>query len=646
MSPILSEYDRYEVLTEHSVKRKSISGGDMSQVSNEDREMHLLDVYWRLKQVYDRVNECFFTSFSLSQCDSLTFDVEEYRRRSINLLSHLPSHAEMQGMNQIPGIWSDLFQTEIAMLSNHLLLERNIGIAERMKHYILTREHPVTYQSQKLVMSPALVKLQASVLSNENAQDLKVEKCVLHVVNQLFIFNERINTECAEDRQYYEEMREELYTIKEHELLNRLPSVGKDRTKVLPFLRRLSQMFDTDKCTLHLAMLFFDFYVHTLLSRGAIESPMDHNQALCISTACYLLACALREHWTDISSDSYLERAAEMVSGAFTSQDIVATQLDILQTMPKGFTCMYTVFEYGVFYLANIKGAYIPPNAGIGNPILLAGRISEDCSTYRSDRYTVRSPLSQEEESVKGAFRSQEDRIVESRGDVGLENGDGNHRSPMSAMAYNMCRSPTIQLEEAAKPGQNPVFDVESARALCDYLLLELGFKYLVENGGYAFIYHSLIRWDDLYVSRNWNIFIPPSRAAVVLIFHFFVEFFGVDHRKDLIWCRRFCSKVFHMLYDSDVALWYKMYRENIITWVSSLSKSSIRMGEMALLLDVSGQKFRAAETCLQTFWSRVIFGYVQQGYDIEEIDQVKLMRDFEAVYRLISNDEQCVKAV
>lgn len=93
------------------------------------------------------------------------------------------------------------------------------------------------------------------------------------------------------------------------------------------------------------------------------------------------------------------------------------------------------------------------------------------------------------------------------------------------------------------------------------------------------------------------------------------------------------------MLYDCDVALWYHMFRDNIRKWVKNVAQSSIRLGEMALLLEVSGQKFRAAETCIQTFWSRLIFDYVHQGFELEGLEHAHLKNDLDAIYQLISQD-------
>lgn len=631
MDPLGSDDIHKERLRE----RGSDSRRDVSVFGCEAKEAWLLDLCSRCQEVYQRVNNCFSTAFALNHCESLTFDVEEYRKRSMALLSHLPSSDEMQGMHQIFGLWSDLFQTEISMLCNPILLERNITIAKKMRHYILTRERPPASSRQKLVTSPALVKVQASALGTQDAGSMDAERYALNIVNQLVTFNERMHMESTEDRSYYETLCDELYFIKESELLNRSSLVESTRSKVLPFLKRLSRMFDMDKCTLNLSMLFFDFYLDSRLARGPTESCLDDSQVLCIGTACYLLACALREHWTDISCDSYLDRAAQMVSGAFTSRDIVVTQLDILQTMPKGFTSMYTATEYAIFFLTNIKGLYKPAcdSLSMPNSVNSTSNGSQGSSAHGGDYGTIRTPLSASTPNSTGPSQKSAESSASSNNSREVV-----RRSPGSSVGNNFGRTNTVPID-GCDGTRRSSDELETMQALNDYLLLEMGFKYMVENGGFAFVYHCVMRWDDSYVSRNWNLFIPPSRVAAVLVFHFFVEFFGVDHRKDLVWCRRFCYKAFRMLYDCDVALWYHMFRDNIRKWVKNVAQSSIRLGEMALLLEVSGQKFRAAETCIQTFWSRLIFDYVHQGFELEGLEHAHLKNDLDAIYQLISQD-------
>ncbi|GFE52855.1 amine-terminal domain cyclin, putative [Babesia ovis] len=549
----------------------------------------------------------------------------------------------MQGMYKVAGLWSDLFQTEVELLSNPLLLNKNIAIANKMKHHYLTRERAPLTPVQQLQSSSALSEIQASVLSYNSTKDIPMERSVLNVVNHLLTFNERLSKVCAEDRVFYDNLCDELYAIKESELMRRSPIAAKERNKVLPYLKRLCQSFDTDKCTMHLSTLFFDHYLENLLANGNIDTPPDHNEILRIATATYLLACALREHWTDISSDSYLERASQMVTGAFTPQDIMATQLSILQTMPSGFTSMYTATEYGIFYLSNVKGAYKPqetqpprPNSARGTPGTgnsMAGTPStvDDYAVFNSNQRT-RSQMSMHDDSDTTILpQTSAENSFESR----LVSRSGLDRYSTASMR----RQRTASFDSDILMTSPSMNGIDNSGALNDYLLLEMAFRYMVENGGFAFVYHCLIRWDDLYMSRNWNLFIPPSRVAAVLIFHFFVEFFGVDHRKDLLWCRRFCYRVFRMLYDCDVALWYQMFRENIRKWLATVAQSSARLGEMALLLELSGHKFRAAETCLQTFWSRLLFDYTDQGYGIEGLGNLRLRGVLTEADQLLSHD-------
>ncbi|ORM41065.1 uncharacterized protein BXIN_0380 [Babesia sp. Xinjiang] len=610
---------------------------DISKDGRDGGKTAIMDLYGRMIEVYDRVNNCFVSAFSLNGCESLTFDVEEYRRRSCHLLSHLPNHEEMQGMNNVAGLWSDLFQTEITLLSNTLLLDKNIAIANKMKHHFLTREKTPITPAQLLMASRPLMDIQASALEHTNNADGPIERSVISALNHIITFNERLGKECNEDRNYYDKLCEELYLIKESQLMRRSAIAARERTKVMPYLKRLCQSFDTDKCTMHLAMLFFDFYLDSILERDNIDTTPDHEQMVRIATAAYLLACALREHWTDISSDSYLDRAAQMATGTFTPQDIMATQLDILQTMPRGFTSMYTAMEYGIFYLANVKGAYKPqkitattqnstrssprqtPGSGDDyNGINIGARMRRRTSP-KDDSDTTMPPQSSEENSFESKLVS---------------------RAPNGYQGITqMRRQPTASFDSNLLGHTESLQDGDGERVLCDYLLLEMAFRYMVENGGFAFVYHCLLRWDDLYMSRNWNIFIPPSRVAAVLIFHFFVEFCGVDHRKDLVWCRRFCYRVFRMLYDCDVALWYQMFRENIRKWLSTVAQSSARLSEMALLLDLSGHKFRAAETCLLTFWSKLLFDYTEQGCELEGLEHIKLKVALKEVYQLVSRE-------
>ncbi|GBE59495.1 amine-terminal domain cyclin, putative [Babesia ovata] len=620
---------------------------------HEFKEARLMDLHGRMLEVYQRVNDCFSSAFALNHCESLTFDVVEYRSRSYYLLSHLPCFEEMQGMNQVAGLWSDLFQTELSMLSNPLLLDKNIAIAKRMKHHYLTRDHPPPSASQRLQASPALTEVQASALDyTPVTDDSSVEPAVMSVLNNLVTFNERLSKDCSEDRTYYDKLREGLIFIRESELLRRSPIGARDRGKALPFLKRLCQSFDTDKCTLNLSMLFLDFYLETVVAREDFHDTEDDSRVLRIAAAAYLLACALREHWTDISSDSYLERASQMVNGVFTPQDIMATQLDILQTMPRGFTSMYTTMEYGIFFLANIKGNYKPPrthtstpsnpskSSGQSNPTMRRGSSSEDTSAYIRD-YRLRRALNSPNDS---------DATMPSGSSTESTNGFPRPSTSRFGSSYDTNRTTnapfrqptdrlsTLPVNETEPSASSAPQGMARSLALRDYLLLEMAFRYMVENGGFAFLYHCLIKWDDMYIARNWNLFIPPSRMAAVLIFHFFAEFCGVDWQKDVVWCRRFCFRVLRMLYDCDVALWYQMFQESIRKWTNSVAQSSTRLGEMALLLELSGQKFRAAEATLHTFWSKLLFDYTERGGELTDLEHVSLKSALPAVYQLMTH--------
>ncbi|CDR96440.1 hypothetical protein, conserved [Babesia bigemina] len=621
--------------------------------AQELKEARLMDLHGRMVEVYQRVNNCFSSSFALNHCESLTFDVEEYRARSAHLMSHLPCFEEMQGMNQVAGLWSDLFQTELSLLSNALLLDKNIAVAKRMKHHYLTRDHPPPSASQRLQASPALMEVQAAALEHTPVtEDSPVEPALLSVVNNLVTFNERLCKDCAEDRAYYDKLRDGLILIREADLLRRSPIAVRDRSKALPFLKKLCQSFDTDRCTLNLSMLFFDFYLDTVLARDDFQDTDDDSRVLRIATAAYLLACALREHWTDISSDSYLERAAHMVSGAFTTQDIMATQLDILQSMPRGFTMTYTAMEYGIFFLANIRGTYkaprtrankpgSPPSSSRAfNPMMRTRSGNDATSAYIRDyrlRRARNSPNDSDATMPSGSSSERGDGLRRPSME-GLGGAYGINRSSSASFRQHMDRMsslPVVEVEPSVPPAPQ---GMERSVALRDYLLLEMAFRYMVENGGFVFVYHCLIKWDDMYIARNWNLFIPPSRVAAVLIFHFFVEFCGVDYRKDVVWCRRFCFRVFRMLYDCDVALWYHMFHESIRKWTNSVSQSSTRMGEMALLFELSGQKFRAAEAALHTFWSKLLFHYAERGGELPGLEHVSLKNAFPAVYRLVAH--------
>ncbi|EDO07763.1 Cyclin N-terminal domain family protein [Babesia bovis T2Bo] len=605
--------------------------------SSDVKSDRLVDLYSRLLAVYERVDNCFSSAYSLKGCESLTFDVEEYRRRSCQLLSHLPSFEEMQGMNKVAGLWSDLFQIELSLLCNPLLLDKNIAIANAMKHHYLTCDRGPLTLSQQLQSSRALTEIQADALDQLNMKNASMDRCILYVLNNLLCYNERLSKDCAEDRSYYNNLCNELYVIKESELMRRSMISTKERGSVIPYMKRLCQSFDTDKCTLHLATLFFDHYVEKVISRESNDTLPQHDEMLRIATATYLLACALREHWTDISSDSYLERASEMASGSFTAQDIMATQLNILQSMPNGFTSMYTATEYGVFYLSNIRGTYRPKhNSGTK---CSGERISVGHTNSASG-----TPMSGEDYAMDYGLRRHRSvptscDMTTASGSPAESNGEFNRVSYDSVSNGSIGRQRTRSFDDDFMLSSIAEDDIYGSDVLCDYLLLEMAFRYLVDNGGFAFVYHCLIRWDDLYMSRNWNLFIPPSRIAAVLIFHFFVEFYGIDYRKDLLWCRRFCYRVFRMLYDCDVALWYQMFRENIRKWLGSVSQSSARLGEMSLLLDLSGQKFRAAEACLQTFCSRLLFDYTESGCAIDGLDTTPLRVVLTEAYQLLCRD-------
>ncbi|KAK2196031.1 bifunctional Cyclin-like superfamily/Cyclin [Babesia duncani] len=492
----------------------------------------------KLIEIAQRTRKAFEYSLVTETSKQLEIDLNECRKRSLSLLSHLPKPYEMRCMNHIPGLWADLFHTEIDLMCNKLLLDTNVEIGHRLCVWASKHKNPsVTPFQHECMQTP------------QNAKSQDPEALLLTAMESLFVFNEYLTETCIENREIYQKMSDRLYYITEEQLLQRHSILRTERGNALTFLKNLSRTFDIDKCTHNLAILYFDAYFDMLIKDAR---HFSNAKILTVATAAYLLAAALREHWVDISKDSYLEYATAKSQGAFKMQDVITTQMQILQAMPKGFTTIYVAMEYGLFYLANIRGG------------------------------------------------GDEDMETESLG-----------------LVYS--------------------------NAITDFLSLNLAFQYMVENGAFAWVYHSLSKWDDLYIAKNWNRFIPPSRVAAVLVFHLFIDFYQIDHTKHLVWCRRFCAHVFKMYYDCDVALWYKVFRENCKSFLACIAKSSQRVWEMYTVFQLAGHKFRAAEACKFTFWTRVLHKMLETGTRIGNVTLADFYKHMPALVQLLDNPQNDV---
>ncbi|EKX73428.1 conserved hypothetical protein [Theileria equi strain WA] len=536
---------------EYSVTRWNIDEMERKYPNNPLMSRHLLhkNAIYKMCQVYDTLNRSFKDILIVDTCRTLQIDIDEYKTSSLNLLTHLPKPYEMSTMDSSPNLWSDLFHTEVSMLCNTKLLDESIEIANKLKKWAL-----------KMVKNGMTVEdtMHSSVDSFDGPiHDINcietMEFTIAHVLNNVYVYNARLSDAPREQREYYDYVTRSLFYIKEEQLLTRVDAVEKERGNVLLFLRQLSKIFDIDKCTHNLAILYFDTYITRSINEGSITAlELDYKTLLKIATAAYLLAAALREHWIDISRDTYLEHAVNRSLNAFQAHDVVMVQLDILQTMPKGFTNIYVTMEYGLFYLANIRGAANWPQ----------------------------------------------------------ESGDS------SSSVYGLSNTRSIDTEYL----DTPTFDVDNTGCL-DYLLLNTAFSYIVENGSFIWLYQCLSRWDDVYIAKNWNRFTPPSRAAAVLIFHLFVNFYNIDPEVHLEWCRRFSFKIFRMYYDCDLALWYKVFKDRIAIFLRNIEQSSQRLHEMATLFKLASHKFRAAEALLYVFWTRSILPIWEFGYQLQDLD-------------------------
>ncbi|XP_952297.1 uncharacterized protein TA13080 [Theileria annulata] len=601
--------------------------------------MNLLELVKKLKETNSLVNTTLSEKLVNKYCNDSKIIFEDHVDRSHALETHLPKFEEVYQMTVIPTLWSDLFSIECdiiaKLMSNHV---NKLGIDPNYSNFIQLLSHlnsKIHNTTQGIKLSqflciplhtyiylyiplytsiyyyvPLYITMYLYILLCTSiyyyvplyiTMYLYIllymeEKYASGILSNLTVYNDRLNVKVNEDRVYYENCCVELLYLSEKQLLDRPAFIEKWRFKVLKFLKDLSLTFNIDKCTHNLSILFFDYYIHlctqnyintpssvnTLddsnshlshdISQEEDLGPFKENEMLKIGTACYLLAAALREHWVDINKDKYLEQAVEMSYNAFSTKEVITVQLDIIHRMPKGFTSIYTCMEYGLFYLANIKFNSITHlDQLIHSHSIDTGNLRNSCDT--------------------GNLRNS----IDTR---------NLHNSNSSGTGY-------INMN-------------------VDELMLSNCFNFMVKSGALPWLYHCLSKWDDIYISKNWNRFIPPSRCAAVFVLHMFLTYLNIDSRKDLIWCRRFCHRVFKMFFDSDVALWYHVFREILSSFLLNVEKQAgrstnkndrvaearrsaelKRMSEMSFLYSLSSSIFNATEAIVNLYHTKLILQYI-----------------------------------
>uniref|UniRef100_A0A3B0MN74 Uncharacterized protein n=1 Tax=Theileria annulata TaxID=5874 RepID=A0A3B0MN74_THEAN len=553
--------------------------------------MNLLELVKKLKETNSLVNSTLSEKLVNKYCNDSKIIFEDHVDRSHALETHLPKFEEVYQMTVIPTLWSDLFSIECDMLCNKLFLNENIRIAKLMSNHVNKLGIDPNYSNFIQLLSHINSKI------HNTTQDME-EKYVSGILSNLTVYNDRLNVKVNEDRVYYENCCVELLYLSEKQLLDRPAFIEKWRFKVLKFLKDLSLTFNIDKCTHNLSILFFDYYIH-LCTQNYINTPSSVN--------------------TLDDSNSHISH-------------------DISRNVRNSVNCIAEEEDLGPFKENEMLK--------IGTACyLLAAALREHWVDINKDKY-----LEQAVEMSYNAFSTKE--VITVQLDI-IHRMPKGFTSIYTCMEYGLFYLANIKfnsithldqlihshsidtgnLRNSIDTGNFPNSNSSGTgyiNMIVDELMLSNCFNFMVKSGALPWLYHCLSKWDDIYISKNWNRFIPPSRCAAVFVLHMFLTYLNIDSRKDLIWCRRFCHRVFKMFFDSDVALWYHVFREILSSFLLNVEKQAgrstnkndrvaearrsaelKRMSEMSFLFSLSSSIFNATEAIVNLYHTKLILQYI-----------------------------------
>ncbi|UKK02077.1 hypothetical protein MACK_001431 [Theileria orientalis] len=569
-------------------------------------------------------------------CKSSDIDFQDFVSRSVNLETHFPKLEEIYQMSMMPSLWSDLFSIECRMLSNRILLNTNIEVAKLMDTYIFRRGVDPAY-SQRMDLLAQIYDLTTGMYNNTdetftlgnvakadvNASTLKNTDKIsqdytlggndthynVSTTNNTHRQTSRsqydfVNS-AAEPNQRYPANRNSIDSAVTTSTMSTIRNdsipIGYDQASVSSLFsvisnlavynERLSKKCSEDRnyydhCCKKLYYLSEEELLNRpeFIERGrakAIQFLRQFSRAMGIDKCTHNLAL--------LFFDCYLDRLSkDHQPGLLNSWNGLSTD----GTSDSMYNLRSDYHEYSDEEILKIAIACY----------MLAAGLREHWVDLNKDKY-----LQHAVDMSNNAFTMRE--VIAVQLDV-LNRMPRGFTTIYTCMEYGLFYLANIKYINhdlgapfaAKSSGRLEYFD--------DFMFLGSAFNFLVQTGSLCWLYHCLTKWDDYYISKNWNRFIPPSRSAAVLIFHFFVTFFNIDFEKDLIWCRRFCLRVFKMFYDSDLALWYLVFRENISSFLVCLEKSSDRMYKMRTLFDMSSNVFRSAEASVHSYHARIILEY------------------------------------
>ncbi|UKJ90388.2 hypothetical protein MACJ_001321 [Theileria orientalis] len=565
-------------------------------------------------------------------CKSSDIDFQDFVSRSVNLETHFPKLEEIYQMSMMPSLWSDLFSIECKMLSNRILLNTNIEVANLMDTYIFRRGVDPAY-SQRMDLLAQIYDLTTCMYNNtDEALTLgsvakadvnnignKKQDYTLggnHTHSNVSTANNTHRqttsrsqydfvTSAAEPNQRYPPNRNSIDSAVTTSTMSTIRNdsipIGHDQASISSLFsvisnlavynERLSKKCSEDRnyydhCCKKLYYLSEEELLNRpeFIERGrakAIQFLRQFSRAMGIDKCTHNLALLFFDCYLDLISKENQPGMINNWNGMCT--DGTSDSIYNLRT------------EYNEYSDEQILKIAIAC-------YLLAAGLREHWVDLNKDKY-----LQHAVDMSNNAFTMRE--VISVQLDV-LNRMPRGFTTIYTCMEYGLFYLANIKYINhdlgapfaAKSSGRLEYFD--------DFMFLESAFNFMVQTGSLCWLYHCLTKWDDYYISKNWNRFIPPSRSAAVLIFHFFVTFFNIDFEKDLIWCRRFCLRVFRMFYDSDLALWYVVFRENISSFLVCLEKSSDRMYKMRTLFDMSSNVFRSAEGSVHSYHARIILEY------------------------------------
>nr|PVC51853.1 hypothetical protein MACL_00001236 [Theileria orientalis] len=570
-------------------------------------------------------------------CQSSDIDFQDFLSRSLNLETHLPKLEEIYQMSMMPTMWSDLFGIECRMLANRILLNTNIEVVNLMNTYISRKGVDPAY-SQRMNLLGQIYELTTGMYNNtdealakgsvaksdvkssnlkntgDKSQDYTLGGTETHSNASTASNTHRQTTtrsqydfvkSAPEPTQKYAANRNSIDSAVTASTMStaRNDSIqgGYDQASVsglfsvisnlAVYNERLSKKCAEDRTYYnHCCKKLYYLSEEELLNRPefvergrakATQFLRQFSRAMGIDKCTHNLAL--------LFFDCYLDRL---------SRDHQRHPLSTWNSVPTDATSdtIYNLrrnyHEYSDEDVLKIAVACY----------LLAAGLREHWVDLNKDKY-----LQHAVDMSNNAFTMRE--VIAVQLDV-LNRMPRGFTTIFTCMEYGLFYLSNLKYINhdlsapytAKSSGRMEYFD--------DFLFLESAFNFMVQSGSLCWLYHCLTKWDDYYISKNWNRFIPPSRAAAVLVFHFFVSFFKIDIEKDLVWCRRFCLRVFRMFYDSDLALWYLVFRENISSFLVCLERSSDRMYKMRALFEMSSNVFRSAEASVNSYHARIILEY------------------------------------